>query len=306
MIFINLNYAIFRSEPIMTIPDLAQIGSHNKREKKAYQSNKDIKIELSKNNIELVPLDMKYTKGFDKLTKEYKKEQVLHSVIHLDEKTPHIHCVVVPLVRKFDNRTKTERYTISKKQYIKDNIHLSELQDKYHKRLIDKVYDLERGIKGSNRKHIKIKDYKNINRKLEQNLNTRNVRLDKAMHKLEEQMKTSKTIPFDKKHIVVEKDTFDTMNMVIMETKKVKELQPKIEQIFNDIDSYVNSYNSLDKENKKYQREIKSLKTRNSNLIIENNKLRDYINAILKAIKTFFRKLLQLVMKLQKRLLQAK
>ena len=30
----ELNYAIFRSEPIMTIPDLAQIGSHNKREKK--------------------------------------------------------------------------------------------------------------------------------------------------------------------------------------------------------------------------------------------------------------------------------
>ena len=29
----ELNYAIFRSEPIMTIPDLAQIGSHNKREK---------------------------------------------------------------------------------------------------------------------------------------------------------------------------------------------------------------------------------------------------------------------------------
>ena len=39
----NLNYAIFRSEPIMTIPDLAQIGSHNKREKKAYNSNPDIK-----------------------------------------------------------------------------------------------------------------------------------------------------------------------------------------------------------------------------------------------------------------------
>ncbi len=32
----NLNYAIFRSEPIYTINDLAQIGLHNKREKKAY------------------------------------------------------------------------------------------------------------------------------------------------------------------------------------------------------------------------------------------------------------------------------
>lgn len=28
-----MNYAIFRSGPIMTLSDLAQIGSHNKREK---------------------------------------------------------------------------------------------------------------------------------------------------------------------------------------------------------------------------------------------------------------------------------
>ena len=34
-----MNYAIFRSEPIYTLNDLAQIGSHNKREKKAYNSN---------------------------------------------------------------------------------------------------------------------------------------------------------------------------------------------------------------------------------------------------------------------------
>src|SRR5699024_9885053 len=73
-IFINLNYAIFRSEPIFTLNDLAQIGSHNKREKKAYNSNPDINKNLSKNNIELVPLTDKYVKGFYNLTKEYKKE----------------------------------------------------------------------------------------------------------------------------------------------------------------------------------------------------------------------------------------
>ena len=198
-----MNYAIFRSEPIMTMSDLRQIGSHNKREKQAYKSNPNIKIELSQNNIELVPLNCKYSKGFRELTKEYekehntrmkterkerqksftemlnksknvvadellftathkffdnmtnddivewantcmdfvyedlgyKKEQILHSVIHLDEETPHLHCVVVPLVKKLDKRTNTERYTISKKQYIKDKIHLSQLQDKYHHRL---------------------------------------------------------------------------------------------------------------------------------------------------------------------------
>lgn len=358
----NLNYAIFRSEPIYTLNDLAQIGSHNKREKKAYNSNPDIKVELSKNNIELVPLADKYVKGFKMLVKDYEKEhnermktervdrkrtfnqmldksknvvadellftatneffkemtkediidwantcmefvyedlgytkeQVLHSVVHLDEKTPHIHCVVVPLVKKFDKRTNTERYTISKKQYIKDKIHLSELQDKYHKRLTDKGYDLERGIKGSDRKHIKIKDYKKINRKLEQNLNVINDRLDKIMIEFDEQIKTTKTIPFDKKHIVIEKDTFETMNKVIKESKKVMELQPKINEVFNEINNYADSYNSLEIDNRKYQREIKILKTRNNNLLQENNKLITYIDAILEAIKKFFRKLLQI------------
>lgn len=66
-----MNYGIFRSQPIMTINDLAQIGSHNKREKKAYKSNPNIKLELTKNNVELVLLADKYVKGFKLLVKDY-------------------------------------------------------------------------------------------------------------------------------------------------------------------------------------------------------------------------------------------
>lgn len=58
-----MNYAIFRNQPIMTLNDLA---SHNKREKKTYNSNPDIQIESSKDNIEIVPLTEKYVKGFCK------------------------------------------------------------------------------------------------------------------------------------------------------------------------------------------------------------------------------------------------
>ena len=358
----ELNYAIFRSEPIMTIPDLAQIGSHNKREKKAYQSNKDIKIELSKNNIELVPLNVKYVKGFDELTKEYKKEheermkteradrkkryhemlnssknvvadelvmtashnffkdmsreqikdwadtcmefvyndlgykkeQILHATVHLDELTPHIHCVVVPLVKKYDKRTNTERYTISKKQYIKDKIQLSQLQDLYHKRLTEKGYDLERGIKGSDNQHIKIKEYKKMTKKLNQELNVRNDRIDKAMSDFEEKMKTTKqTLIIDKDFVKVKKDTFDSMNNVISESKKVMELQPKLQTIFNEVDSYANSYKSLEKENQKYKKEISSLESKNRNLERENKSLLFRLNYIFEVFKKFLRKLLQ-------------
>ena len=358
----NLNYAIFRSEPIMTIPDLAGIGSHNKREKKAYQSNKDININLSKNNIELVPLTEKYVKGFDILTHEYKKEhdermkiirkdrkkryhemlnsskncvadellftathtffegmsreqikewadtcmefvyndlgykkeQILHATVHLDEKTPHVHCVVIPLVKKLDNRTNAERYTISKKQYIKDKIHLSKLQDLYHKRLTDKGYDLERGIKGSDNKHINIKEYKKMTKKLNHELNVKNDNFDKAINDFEEEMKTTKqSFIVDKDYVKVKKDTFESMNNVISESKKVMELQPKLQTIFNEVDSYAYSYKSLEKENQNYKKEVNKLKTKNKELRDENRSLIYRLNELFKLLKKFLRKLLQ-------------
>lgn len=351
----NLNYAIFRSEPIYTLQDLAQIGSHNKREKLFFKSNPDIKLELKDNNIELVPLADKYVKGFYNITKEYRKEhdermkteredrkktfnqmlnksknvvadellftathnffknmeesdikewantcmqfvykdlgynksQILHATIHMDEETPHLHCVVVPLVKKYDKRTNTERYAISKKQYIKDKIHLSELQDKYHLRLTEKGYDLERGIKGSNAKHQKTKELKKTTRYYENKVKVINTRIDSAMNEFEEKMKTTKNIPFNKTHVLVEKETFESMNKVIKESKRAIEFQPKLQQLFDEVDTYTRSHQTLEKENK-------SLKSRVIKLTKENDNIKARLNAILETIKTFFRKLLQI------------
>lgn len=357
----NLNYAIFRSQQIMTLNDLAQIGSHNKREKQAYKSNPDIKLELKDDNIELVPLESKYVKGFKELTKEYEKEhnerqrterqeikktysqmlnksknvvadellftathnffenmnkddiidwantcmefvykdlgytksQVLHATIHLDEETPHLHCVVIPLVKKYDKRTNTERYTISKKQYIRNKYHLSELQDKYHKRLTEKGYDLERGIKGSNAKHQKTKELKKTTRYYENKVKVINTRIDNAMNVFEEKMKTTKNIPFSKTHVLVEKDTFESMNKVIKESKKAIEFQPKLQQLFNEVDNYTKSHQTLEKENE-------VLNARVNKLSKDNTKLNTRLEAILKVIKEFFRNLLQIGNKLVK------
>ena len=357
----NVNYAIFRSEPIYTLPDLAQIGSHNKREKKAYKSNPDINMDLTKDNIEIVPLTDKYVKGFYNITMDYRKEheermkterddrkktfnqminnsknvvadkllftatntffkdmnkadikkwadtcmefvykdlgynkeQVLHATIHMDEKTPHIHCVVIPLIKKFDKRTNTERYTISKKQYIKDKIHLSELQDKYYKRLTDNGFDLERGIKDSDNEHLNIKEYKKITRKVNNELNVKNERLNNAMRDFEEKMQTNKDLLFDKEYVKVKRDTFNSMNNVINESKKIMEIQPKIKKVFNDINSYNKSYKSLETENKNIKVEVEQLQNRNNELEEENNRLLNYIYDLLEKIKQFFRQILK-------------
>ena len=69
-----MSYAIFRSESINTLKDLGEIGAHNKRDKKSYKSNPDIDMSKSKNNIEIVPLNERYSKGYYELVKEYRKE----------------------------------------------------------------------------------------------------------------------------------------------------------------------------------------------------------------------------------------
>ena len=356
-----MSYAIFRVEPINKLSDLAQIGSHNKREKKAYKSNPDIDITKTKNNIELVPLSEKYIKGFYNLTKEYKKEhdkrmetmrddrkktfkqmvddsnnvvadkllftsdndffkdmnkrqikkwadtcmefvyedlgytkeQVLHSTLHLDEKTPHIHCVVVPLIRKYYKRTNTEKYTISKKQYIKDKVHLSQLQDKYYQRLIDKEFDLERGIKNSDNEHISIKEFKKITRKLDNRLEQQNYLMTRDFEELQEKLKTSKPT-ITGKEVKIDKDTYDTLNNFMNTSKRVIKDMPRNQALFKELTDYTKSYKDLEQERDNIKVEVKLLENKNKELQRDYDNLFDLLKTILQALKKFFKRLLKI------------
>ena len=356
-----MSYAIFRVEPINKLSDLAQIGSHNKREKKAYKSNPDIDITKTKYNIDLVPLSEKYIKGFYNLTKEYKlehdkrmeimrddrkktfrqmvddsnnvvadellftsdfdffkgmskkqikkwadtcmefvyndlgytKEQILHATLHTDEKTPHIHCVVVPLIRKFDKRTNTEKWTISKKQYIKDKAHLSELQDKYYQRLIDNGFGLERGIKNSDNEHISIKEFKKITNKLDNRLEKQNYLMTRDYEKLEEKLKNSKPT-ITGKEVKIDKDTYDTLNQFMNTSKKVIKDIPRNQALFKELTDYTKSYKDLENEKRNIQVEVKKLEYQNEKLQAENNRLHNLIHNILQTLKQFFHRLLKI------------
>lgn len=105
-------------------------------------------------------------------------------------------------------------------------------------------------------------------------------------------MKSNKNVLFDKEYVKIKKDTFDTMNKVIDEATNVMNLQPKLEKVYKEVDGYTNQ--SLKRENTLYENEIKALEFNNNKLDKENQKLTKRINGILKVIKKFFRKLLQL------------
>ena len=82
------------------------------------------------------------------------------------------------------------------------------------------------------------------------------------------------------------------MNKVISESKKIMEIQPALKKVYNEVDTYTQSYQYLQKENDNIKKEVKYLRNRNEKLKQENKKLISYLKAIFQAIKQFFRHLL--------------
>lgn len=356
-----MSYAIFRSESINTLKDLGEIGAHNKRDKKSYKSNPDIDMSRSKNNIEIVPLNERYSKGYYKLVKDYKKEyeekqkttredrrksfdkmlddsnsvvadelmftsdndffkgmskkdikkwadtcmefvyedlgytkeQVLHSVVHMDEKTPHMHCVVVPLIKKFDKRTNTEKYTISKKHYMKSGGYISELQDKYWKRMNDNGFKLERGIKNSDNEHISIKEFKKLTRKLDNRMEKQNHLMTRDYEILEEKLKTSKPT-ITGKEVKIDKETYDTLKDFMNTSKRVIKDMPNNQALFKELEDYTKNYREMEREKHNVEIEVRKLEHKNEELRNENRKLHNFLNVMLQTLKKFFNKLLHI------------
>lgn len=356
-----MSYAIFRSESINTLKDLGEIGAHNKRDKKSYKSNPDIDMSKSKNNIEIVPLSERYSKGYYELVKDYKreyeekqlttredrkksfdkmlddsnsvvadellftsdneffknmnrkdikkwaetcmefvyedlgytKEQVLHATVHMDEKTPHLHCVVVPLIKKFDKRINTEKYTISKKHYMKSGAYISELQDKYWQRMNDNGFKLERGIKNSDNEHISIKELKKITRKLDNRMEKQNYLMTRDYEILEEKLKTSKPT-ITGKEVKIDKETYDTLQDFMNTSKRVIRDIPNNQALFKELEDYTKNYREMEREKHNVEVEVRKLEHKNEELQKENRKLHNFLNVILQALKKFFNKLLHI------------
>ena len=221
----------------------------------------------------------------------YTKEQVLHSVLHLDEKTPHIHCVVVPLVKKFDKRVNKERYSISKRDYIKDQTNLSVLQDKYCFRLNNLGFKLERGEKGTKIKNLSLGQLKGLTRHYER-------LADKSKRNIEsEYLKIINTLKFSKKKAFSDSIIFDgdsyhiLLKYLDLYTKEIQN-QVIYQNFFNGLDDYIFNYKNLEKEYNYSQKVINNLEEECNKLEQLNNNLIDFIKHLLEIFKDIFRRIL--------------
>lgn len=76
------------------------------------------------------------------------QKNIVEFSIHLDERTPHIHCVAVPLTA--DGR-------LSAKEVMGNREKMTNLQEQYGKTM--QKYDLNRGVKGSKATHDSVQEY---------------------------------------------------------------------------------------------------------------------------------------------------
>ena len=223
----------------------------------------------------------------------YEKWQVLHATVHMDEKTPYLHCVVVPLIKKFDKRTNTEKYTISKKHYMKSGEYISKLQDKYWQRMNDNGFKLERGIKNSDNEHISIKEFKKITRKLDNCMEKQNYIMTRDYELLEKKLKNSKPT-ITGKEVKIDKETYDTLKDFMNTSKRVIKDMLNNQALFKELEDYTNHYREMKQENRHLEVKIKKLEEKNQELRDENRKLHNFLNVMLQAIKKFFNKLLHI------------
>jgi hypothetical protein len=89
------------------------------------------------------------------LMKKY-GENLISCDLHLDEKTPHIHAVVVPMSTKKNKHGKTVR-RLCARDHLHGKVKLQQLQTDYHKSV--EFFGLLRGKKGSKDKHTRVSDY---------------------------------------------------------------------------------------------------------------------------------------------------
>lgn len=179
-------YAILRFEKIKTAAGMNSINKHNDRSRSTPNANLEIQNitlhgDIDKSYLESfneITKDMNIRKNavlgiecfmsaspeafcwkndertklwavdsINWLKKEFGKENIIKSQLHLDESKPHLHTFIIPLKDK----------KLNCKYFLGTREKLRKLQTSYHK-VIGK-YGLERGLEGSKAKHLDIKKF---------------------------------------------------------------------------------------------------------------------------------------------------
>ena len=182
------------------------------------------------------------------------EQYILSAKVHMDESTPHLHIVFVPVVHKLDNKSGKKIDKIACSEFWKGRESYKILQDKFYKNVIDNGFNLERG-KSNNVEHLSTEKFKQVT--------------DYENIKFELEQKTIKEVDNTNLQMVVAQN-----KKLVLYTNKLKGYLAK-------------SFKSIEKV-EELQKDNEDLRLENYNLKKENNKLKKYIQRTFEVVEYVF------------------
>ena len=182
------------------------------------------------------------------------EKYILSAKVHLDESTPHLHIVFIPVVHKLDKKSGKQVDKIACSEYWKGKDSYKQLQDNFYKYVTDNGFDLERG-KTREIEHLSTE-------KLKQITNYDNIKYELT----QEQIQPLNT-----------KDT----SLILQQNNELIAYSNKLKLQLS------KSYTAI-KKIEKLQQENINLKYENEELKKENYKLKNYIEKTFEVVKHLF------------------
>ena len=185
--------------------------------------------------------------------KDLGEKYIISAKVHLDESTPHLHLVFVPVVHTKDKKgNNVDKIACS--QYWKGKDSYRQLQDNFYSYMIEHGFDLERGNTKDNT-HIPIETLKQIT-------NYENIKYELANEQI--------------KPIAI-----NNTNLILQQNKELIQYTNKLKLQLSRTYPLINKAEQLQKENT-------YLKTENVKLKTENNRLKNYIDKTFEVVKHLF------------------
>lgn len=184
------------------------------------------------------------------------EKYILSAKVHMDESTPHMHLVFVPVVHTKDKKTGKPIEKIACSEYWKGKDSYRQLQDNFYKYIKENNFDLERG-KPSNAKHLNMETLK--------------------------QVTSYDNIKYEMTHEQIQPISTDTKNtsLILAQNKELIEYTNKLKL------QLAKSYAAI-KQSENMQKENINLKKQIIKLRVENHRLKNYITKTFEVVKNLF------------------
>ena len=238
---------------------------------------------------------------------EYKnlgEQYILSAKVHMDEETPHMHLVFIPVVHTKDKKGNSiDKIACSEFWKAKDSYR--QLQDAFYNYMVANNFELERG-NPSERVHLSVEDYKKITNFEESKTLLQDVKLElpntpdissfkKLMKNRDEKIQEQIIKPKDKAIKELQEQNalltltlnrqMKTIDKAVKYEKEIKPILEKNIELKEKCETLESSYNiKLQEEKTKIQDKYEN---RIYNLEKENNFLRKVINTFQKTVEKF-------------------